>query len=156
MKVHIGNYNKKNDSRKIQVTIDPYDTWNLDSTLAYIIYPALLQMKATKHGMPSEFAEVGGEDWQQQSSFDFYADTCGDCWKLAEERWDEAMDKMIWAFQQMCIDGGYEDKYHTKVPVADDPLRCEYRFDGVGAMLHEERIQEGLDLFSKYYRHLWD
>ena len=29
-------------------------------------------------------------------------------------------------------------------------------FDYVGLDLHNERIQEGLDLFAKYYRNLWD
>jgi hypothetical protein len=29
-------------------------------------------------------------------------------------------------------------------------------FDGDGLELHEKRIQEGLDLFAKYFRSLWD
>jgi hypothetical protein len=32
----------------------------------------------------------------------------------------------------------------------------EHWYDGEGHQLHEERIQEGLDLFGKYYRALWD
>jgi hypothetical protein len=29
-------------------------------------------------------------------------------------------------------------------------------YDAEGHLLHEERIQEGLELFGKYYRSLWD
>ncbi len=50
MKVKVGKY-PKNNRRKINVEIDYYDTWSLDHTLAMIIYPALLQLKATKHGI---------------------------------------------------------------------------------------------------------
>jgi hypothetical protein len=41
MKVYIGPYKKTSDERKIDVRIDKYDTWNMDSTLAYIILPML-------------------------------------------------------------------------------------------------------------------
>jgi hypothetical protein len=29
-------------------------------------------------------------------------------------------------------------------------------YDSEGHTLHEDRIQEGLDLFGKYFRALWD
>jgi hypothetical protein len=29
-------------------------------------------------------------------------------------------------------------------------------YDAEGHKLHEDRIQEGLELFGKYYRSLWD
>jgi hypothetical protein len=32
----------------------------------------------------------------------------------------------------------------------------EHWTDYEGMRKHEERIQEGLELFGKYYRHLWD
>ena len=61
-----GNY-RKDDHRKIDVRIDKFDTWSLDHTLANIILPALLQLKATKHGIPHEFvADVGGADYDSQ------------------------------------------------------------------------------------------
>ena len=72
MKVNIGKYPKGKGTRKISVEINNSDTWNLDNTLAAIIYPALLQLKASKQGVPSEFSQVGGEDYVEQNSFDFY------------------------------------------------------------------------------------
>jgi hypothetical protein len=32
----------------------------------------------------------------------------------------------------------------------------EHWYDHVGHALHEDCIQEGLELFGKYYRNLWD
>jgi hypothetical protein len=32
----------------------------------------------------------------------------------------------------------------------------EHWFDAEGLQLHEDRIQEGLNLFAKYFRALWD
>ena len=32
----------------------------------------------------------------------------------------------------------------------------EHWYDHVGHMKHEERIQEGLELFGKHFRNLWD
>ena len=34
------------------VKIDPYDTWNMDSTLSPIILPMLRQLRKDKHGAP--------------------------------------------------------------------------------------------------------
>ena len=177
MKISIGKF-PKNSRRKINIHIDPYDTWNLDHTMAMIIYPALLQLKATKHGIPSDFAHVGGENWQQQQSFDFYSDTVDECFDVGVEKWNKVLDKMIWSFQQLTLDN-YDDQYHHGDAEYDwvktdktfpNPLTGKVEetfqmvdknpdnhwYDYEGHQLHEERIQEGLDLFAKYYRNLWD
>jgi hypothetical protein len=85
---------------------------------------------------------------------------------------------MIWSFQQIALED-YDDKYHHGTPKFDwiktgqkfkNPLTGkleetyqmvdknpnEHWYDHIGHKLHEERIQEGLDLFGKYYRNLWD
>lgn len=178
MKVNIGKF-YKNGNRNINVKIDRFDTWNLDATLAYIILPALVQLRAEKHGVPSEFANIaGGGDHEMQLSFDFYRDTYDESFDIACKQWDETLDKMIWSFQQIAIED-YDNQYHhgeakiswletdqqypnpttgkmesTYQMVDENP--DEHWYDHVGHLLHEERIQEGLDLFSKYYRNLWD
>ena len=48
MKVSIKPFPKKGGRRKINVQIERHDTWSLDHTLAIIIYPALIQLKAIK------------------------------------------------------------------------------------------------------------
>lgn len=179
MKVNIGKFPKRNGNRKINIEIQNFDTWNLDHTLAKIIYPALVQLKMTKHGVPSEIVDsVGGENWREQSCFDFYSETHNDAFNKACERWDEILDKMIWSFQQIAEDD-YDSKYHHGKSEYDwvktdkqypnpvtgkmedtfkmvDKNPNEHWYDYVGHRLHEERIQEGLELFGKYYKNLWD
>ena len=178
MNVKIGPFRKNKISRKIKVEIETFDTWSLDHTLALIIYPALLQLKATKHGVPAEFAEVGGEPYTDQISFDFYSDTCHGLWEEGTKRWDVILDKMIWSFQQLVSDE-YQSLYHhgeakfnlvktdktfpnpisgkiEKTFKMVDVNPEDHWYDYVGHQLHEERIEEGLQLFGKYYRSLWD
>lgn len=179
MKAKIGKYPKHSSRRKVNIDIDSYDTWSLDHTLALIIYPALLQLKATKHGVPTEFVnEVGGEDYSQQDSFDFYKESHGESWEKAAKKWDDTLDKMIWSFEQL-IKEDYDKLYHhgksdydwvetdrlypnpitgkmekTYQMVDKDPN--SHWYDSEGHKLHEDRIQEGLELFGKYFRNLWD
>ena len=179
MKINIGKYPEKNGRRKINIEINGFDTWSLDNTLALIIYPALLQLKQTKHGIPNEFVnDVGGEDYSDQDSFDFYKETHNESWEIAAKGWDEALDKMIWSFYQIAYED-YNDKYHHGKMKMDweksdkqfpNPLTGkmeptyqmidtnpeEHWFDAEGLQLHEDRIQEGLNLFAKYFRALWD
>lgn len=170
---------KGNGRRKISVQIDPWDTWNLDNTLARIIYPALLQLKEEKQGVPGEIVDqVGGEDYSEQDSFDFYKETHQESWDKAAKKWDEIMDKMIWSFQQLA-ESDYDSQYHHGIAKYDwvetdrmypnpisgkiektykmvDKNPDEHWYDAKGHQLHEERIQEGLELFGKYFRNLWD
>jgi len=178
MKIKIGPFPKKNGNRKVDIQIDHYDTWSMDHTLAMIIYPMLLQLKATKHGVPHDFSEVGGEDYDQQDSFDFYKEKTDELFNQRCKEWDKTLDKMIWSFQQIA-DGDYDSKYHHGEAKFDwiesdktypnpvtgvmeptyqmvDKNPGEHWYDHVGHMKHEERIQEGLELFGKYYRNLWD
>ena len=177
MKAYLGPY-RKNDSKKVEVRIDKYDTWNLDRSLAFIILPALLQLKATKMGVPAEFADAGGANYDPQDSFDFYKEDHDWAFDQKCKEWEIILDKMIWSFLQIVTDD-WEEKYHygkpeyTWVktdekfynPVNGQPEETfqmvdknpgEHWTDFAGMRLHQERIQEGLELFGKYYQHLWD
>jgi hypothetical protein len=122
--------------------------------------------------------DVGGEDWDSQDSFDFYKETHQESWDIAAKRWDEVLDKMIWSFEQL-IKGDYDTKYHHGTGDYDwiesnkqfpNPLTGKMEatwqmvdkdpdshwYDAEGHRLHDERIQEGFELFGKYYRSLWD
>jgi len=178
MKVKLGNYSKDGSSRRVDVEIEKFDTYSLDHTLAHIILPALLQLKATKMGIPAEFGDAGGNDYDSQDSFDFYKEDRD--WAFDEKckEWELVLDKMIWSFQQILLDE-YEKTYHHGKPEYDwvkndekivNPLNGqpeetftmvdknpgEHWYDHAGHAEHENRIQEGLELFGKYYRHLWD
>jgi hypothetical protein len=178
MKIQLPNFPKRGKRKKTIIQIDYWDTWSLDHTLACIIYPALLQLKATKHGIPSGFYTVGGEDYEDQGSFDFYKENQDELFQQRIKEWDKTLDKMIWSFQQLA-DSNYDSKYHhgeakfdwekTDKPYPNpitgvmeptyqmiDKNPGEHWYDHVGHRLHEDRIQEGIDLFGKHYRALWD
>jgi hypothetical protein len=77
----------------------------MDCTLAHIILPMLVQLKATNHGYPAN---------------------------LTEAKWNDIMDKMIYAFEHKVLDGEMIDTGDQK------------------------KRKEGLRLFGKYFQHLWD
>lgn len=167
MKVNLGGYPVKTRQRNISVKIDRYDTWNLDHTLALIILPALLQYKECCHGIPNDFADnSGNDDVNGQMSFDFYQETHREAFDQSVERWNETLDKMIWSFYQIIVDD--DSRYHhgeavyTHKKVTGDLSEVvdtnpeDHWYDHKGHELHEQRIQEGLELFGKYFRNLWD
>jgi hypothetical protein len=125
--------------RKVNVRIDPYDTWSMDHTLALIIHPMLVQLKNTKHGSAcvdvedTPTIEVGELD-------DFGSDN------KVHERWDWVLDEMIWSFEQIINDNSHELFYNEDTQSWDREALDKY----------EERIKNGLRLFGKYYRGLWD
>lgn len=127
------------------IKVDSWDTWSADHTLALIILPVLKQLKESTHGYPSTHECHSFEDW--------FA----------------ILEKMIWSFEQV-IDLDWEEQY-TIIPGEIDfdakpeptengtlPVvwKTHGKYDWDGMKLHREKIQEGLELFGKYYTHLWD
>lgn len=174
MKVNIKH---KKYGTNTEVIISSNDVWNLDSTLANIILPMLLQLRSESTGIPSEFVNRYGGDMDDNYCFDFIHEDQDRTFDLGVDKWHEALDKMIWAFHQIASDE-YSDQYHhgvssfswepseitfynpltkqvekTSKLVDKDPDGHWTDYDGM--KIHEERIQEGIELFGKYYRSLW-
>jgi hypothetical protein len=127
MKVRIGPYRK---NRATRVEIEPHDTWSMDCTLAMIIHPMLVQLKATTHGYPSN---------------------------LTEQEWNEILDEMIWAFEQKCKDDWQDNYYGPYKENLDIPLGGHFEWvDHDGMRKHQERMTAGFKLFGQYYENLWD
>lgn len=176
MKVNIRNFNKGPKERKIDIKVEKWDTYSLDHTAALIILPLLLQLKHGKQGVPSDFVARVGGDMDRNYVFEFIQEDENEVFDKLCQEWENTLDKMIWSFQQI-VDDSYDDKYHHghikfgwKPIVITNPTTGvveemyemvdenpdEHWYDYVGHQLHEERIQEGLELFGKYYRNLWD
>ena len=124
--------------RKVKVRIDPYDTWSMDHTLALIIHPMLIQLKETNHGFgyvdPEDVPHIGkGEEIENEND------------SFTESRWNWVMDEMIWTFEHLKDDNSY-DLFYSEVK----------GWDREAMNAHEERIKNGLRLFGKYFRALWD
>lgn len=150
------------DKRRVKVKYDPWDTWNLDNTLAHIILPGLKQLKEIKHGMPwvdnEDVAEnlrieKGNTRKEYYDNYDYNASND----QILLARWQYVQDEMIFAFQCL-VDDTWEDQYFKDVedPDPTKPRWQQMRFDKDGYQKEQERIQNGLRLFGKYYQSLWD
>jgi hypothetical protein len=152
-------YDKR--KRKEVVRIDKYDTWSADSTLAIIIIPMLKQLKATKHGTPTGM-------FCKEDGVDEHGNPSEEAEQKAIVRWDKTIDHIIWSFQQV-IEEDYESfqivagemdlsEHIGDVGKVCTPLRwkVEPKTNWDAYLAHQERVQEGLDLFGKHYRSLWD
>lgn len=113
------------------VKITKEDIWDLDQTLAKIIYPALLKLKEAKAGSPF----VDNKDVPKRlRSIKGSKPKDGGVDENWHERWQYVLNEMIWAFEQ----------FHNK----------EYGlFLSYNKM--RNRFHKGLSLFGKYYQSLW-
>jgi hypothetical protein len=170
--------------RRQYIKIDRWDTWSMDSTLAPIILPMLKQLKATKHGsgmvdledVPEHLRYTNHETYEDQKTFEFYNENDEDnpqhC-SGVHERWDWVLDEMIFAFEHL-VDDAWEDKYrsgemdHYSEPCSWDENgkptlytmkegpEHTYKCDYEGLQKEWARVDNGLRLFGKYFRNLWD
>jgi len=142
--------------RNIKVRIDPWDTWSMDHTLAEIVVPMLKQLQKTKHGAPFTDDEDAPEHLRSTA-----APAKENEWDTDDnhfKRWDWIMDEMIWTFEQLADDDSTAQFFtHHDKPFKDINDRiANIEIDREGLDKHEERIKNGLRLFGKYYRGLWD
>lgn len=148
------------------VKIDYYDTWSMDSTLSPIILPMLKQLKATKHGCPWTKHEDGPWYYRFQTNPDEH--NYSEEGSYNHERWNWIMDEMIWTFEQLNKEN-YDDHYwhdrgeidwDNREPDEHGLIPIRWKRDSIvdwdGMKKHNEAIDNGLKLFGKYYRALWD
>ena len=145
MKVSIGPYKEDDTARREEVVIHDYDTWSMDHTLALIALPMLKQLKETKHGVPyvdyedmPEHLQFIRREYDTRAIGDLFSEP-GEYFNEEEfdrqvEIWNWMMDEMIWAMEQV---------------IEDDVVY-------IGDIEHNDRVDNGLKLFGKYYRSLWD
>ena len=146
MKVIIGKPSRRKLKQKVKVKvkIHDYDTWNVDTTLAYIIAPMLKQLKDTTHSAPPvDLKDVPSHLWP--TMFDQETGVIkndGDI-NLYFDRWDWILEEMIFAFESKI--GDFEDQFFT-----------EEGYDQKAHEIEQKRVENGFKLFGKYYESLWD
>lgn len=163
--------------RRVYIKLDKWDTWNMDGTLSMIVLPMLKQLHATKHGAPNVDDEDVPEELKSTS-----APNVEQPWDIDNnhfKRWDWVMDELIWTFEQLHPENDWEQQYYTgevdlksvksdktypnpetgveepTYQIVHGPKHTQ-KFDSDGYDKHEQRIANGLRLFGKYYRALWD
>ncbi len=125
--------------------------WGLDTYLAQHIHDALLQFKEQNvHSYPGDL-------------------------QMTPELWHAVLDKCIWTFQQIADD--YPEEPHTRYwaefrETHDDKddmyfvndkngTRIEFKYETPKWVwrkneIYHKCIEDGLNLFARYYRDLWD
>lgn len=176
MKVTIGPYKDHNAERKEEVHLHDYDTWNMDHTLALIALPMLKQLKDTKHGVPyidhadmPEHLQYIRRQYDPRAAGDLFNgwDDFDYEFQRQVEVWDWMIDEMIWAMEQILDDdndkqffSGESDIYWEELENGMSEMKRgpndTFQIDREGLAKHNERIGNGLKLFGKYYRSLWD
>ena len=157
--------------RQIYVRIDKFDTWSMDHTLAQIILPMLIQLKASKHGAPiTEDIDVPKHLWSTNAKpKENEYDTDSNHFL----RWDWILDEMIFAFTAK-HGGTWQDKYSSgNIDWTSEPCEWDefgkakmfkmgngpnhtYKCDYEAMEVEQKRITKGFKLFGKYYENLWD
>jgi hypothetical protein len=154
--------------RKIEIRIDRYDSWNAAHTLSMIALPLLKQLAEDKSGSPfiddedvpeglglrSTEAPPKENDWDTDENF--------------HKRWAWIIKEIIWAHQQI-LDDSWEDQFRSG-KIEFDSIPCEdgsgmnqlvkspndtSSADYEGMKKYQERINNGMRLFGKYYETLW-
>lgn len=147
--------------RKIKIHIDNYDVWSMEHTLSMVILPMLKELKENKMG----YGWVDDEDAPEyiRSTAPGAREGIKNSWdwdRYAQDRHDYVMREMIWTFQQLSLDDHEEHFYdHSECENPDDDINTRVRklkVDQKGLDEHNKRIDNGLRLFGKYYRSLWD
>ena len=168
--LRVCNWIESKKKRRIKIRIDEYDTWGMDHTLALMIVPMLKQLKEKKHGIPQlDVLQYESCNWWPQQCFDFYIPGDEEVFEIAEKQWNEILDKMIFSFEQINQEDS-DDQFWIVKPILDlkdysedkgkecFPVRWKVEgvYDHDGAKLYYDKVQEGYNLFGKYYRNLWD
>lgn len=153
--------------RRIWIKSDRWDHWSADHTMSLLILPILKDLREHKHGagfiadedvpehLRSTTAPPKENEW----------DTDDNHFK----RFDWVLDEIIWAHEQI-VDYNWEDQYSSGEcdwrfkQCEDNPKLSQlvegpnhtHKIDMEGMQKHQERINNGLRLFGKYYQNLWD
>lgn len=151
--------------RTVKVHIDPWDTWSMDDTLAHIVLPMLIQLKATKHGAPFVDPKDVPKELHGKKLTKKQKDN-GETDDKHFERWDWVLDEMIFAFDSK-INDDWEEQFETGTSdiqwktlengmseLVHGPNDTK-EYDWEGRKAYQARISNGFRLFGKYYEGLW-
>lgn len=149
--------------RKVKIKIHSYDVWNMDSTLAMIILPMLIELKKCKHGfgfvedadVPEELRSTNAKPLTDDEKNSGLWDNS------ASPRYDWLMDELIWTFTQLNDENSDAQFWGPEPERTEDEdidtwIKRDRKVDWDGLRAHDARIKNGLRLFGTYYQTLWD
>lgn len=126
--------------RGIYTKFKDKETWSLDYTIAQFILPRLIRYKKLNNGVPGIFFidEEGNDHIMDTDNYT----------EIASKKWNDTLDKMIWSFDEIVTEKN-EPMFHSDM---DEEEKKKWLSD---LQIYSDKIQEGLDLFAKYFRDLW-
>lgn len=133
----MNNRQRKKWMKKHRLYVNPKETWSLDVNLAKYIIPRLKKFKKLNNGYPG----IGEMN--------------------TPEKWDEALDKMIQAFEYVIDLDEYwiDDPKYDYTDIMFGKNKEFYEKIKENKITEDIRrlaaINEGLQLFAKYYMSLW-
>lgn len=131
-------YTLKCFGQRIKYGFPLYQSWEFRSWHSEIVVPRLKHLRNDLNGYPTG---------------------------MTMSEWESILDKMIWSFENTENEPGldYPEEYDyryivyrennckTYIPVEQDLKPSLKRVEE-----HMKKVQEGLDMFAKYYLNLWD
>ena len=131
---------------------DDRELWSLDYTIARYVYPRLKVFnKLSKVSIASCF--FADEEKVEHDDAD---------WAVAKKNQKDAYDKIVQAFFYILDDGESLESGLGEVLMSDDKVAFPNKDEEKWKLYRKEIdrraevIEEGLELFGKYFRTLWD
>ena len=170
MLVKMGKYPKNGGDRKVSVRIDPHDAWGAYHSLALIIVPLLKMVKEKKQGSPFvDLEDVPEELRWTEEDHEYYKKngTFSDKDKF-HERWEWVIDQMIFSFEHYLNETENDFQFWDEFPEIAEfkdtdngtgnkelVWKTKGKYNEEKAKIYYDKIQNGLNLFAKYYGSLW-
>jgi len=156
------------------------EIWSLYDYTARYVLPKLKLLKETKTGCPCVLDEM---DEQTKERLKKLSETSDENFEIQLACWDEILDKMIWSFTYIVEDRECEwvryidkdgnkltfDELPSMISVPRDykdgkvftytmiyPNNEKFKTDVSEQVKMDKRYEEGMMLFGKYFRSLWD
>lgn len=143
-------YKQKKNDFKPKVKIHEFDTWDFGCSLAPIILPMLIQLKKTKQGTPFVYNKDVPVEMR----------TMKDSWDSVQFDW--ILDQMIFSFDHLYQEANNDDYEADLIYYADGVTdygvvpNHTYEIDQEKLKIFQDRLQNGFELFGKYFQNLWD
>lgn len=134
--------------RKVEIQIDDHDTWNAFTTISMIVHPLLVKYRDDLHGagfvdeedVPEHLRVSAAPELTDVEKNNGHVDD------NFHKRWEWVLDEMIFAH-------AYHANDEAEMMFYDEITN---KWDNEAEEKTRERVNNGMRLFAKYYRGLWD
>lgn len=150
--------------QKVRYGFSREESWDFYSHCAKWSLPRLKHLRKNINGYPCSMMQEADElNSTQQVYFSFIKDVKLN--KDPHQKWKDIIDKIIWSMENHGNepDPIYPTDYkHEQLIVKIDEHGPSYQcvdkrpVDFTPMYKHEERVQEGFELFGKHFRSIWD